>query len=281
MRAPTCLFAALLACSSAAPDSRVSVASSRSGPRAEARPTSDMADRAHAIDKRCPEGMVYIPAATFMMGTTADDPNDQLHQVTITKPYCIDRTPVTVAAYSKCVEAKACTAAHKPLDYNYERPGRDNHPINGVEWAQADGFCKWAGKRLPTDAEWELAARGTDGRKYPWGNEEPDDTRLWWSRNVPREGTSPVGTHPAGASPYGVLEMLGNVDQWVADYGGIHSADPTDDPSGPASGESRVVRGAAYDSSLGELHIGDGGPRDPLLEAGTTGVRCCAAPSSL
>jgi formylglycine-generating enzyme len=164
-------------------------------------------------DARCPGGMVYIPAATFMMGTTPDDPNDRLHQVTLTKPYCIDRTPVTVREYRACVEAKGCAEPHKPLDYNYGRAGRDNHPVNGIDWAQADAYCSWAKKRLPTDAEWELAARGTDGRKYPWGNEEPDDTRLWWSRSVERESTSPVGSHPSGASPYGVMDMLGNVSQ--------------------------------------------------------------------
>ncbi|HEY6880217.1 MAG TPA: SUMF1/EgtB/PvdO family nonheme iron enzyme, partial [Polyangiales bacterium] len=160
--------------------------------------------------------MVSIPAATFMMGTTPEDPNDKLHQVTLTRPYCIDKVPVTVSAYRACVEAKACSEPHKPLDYNYGRSGRDDHPVNGVDWAQADVYCKWAKKRLPTDAEWELAARGTDGRKYPWGNEEPDDTRLWWSRTTERDGTSPVGSHPAGASPYGVLDMLGNVSQWVS-----------------------------------------------------------------
>ncbi|MDB4989891.1 MAG: Serine/threonine kinase [Myxococcaceae bacterium] len=215
-----------------------------------------------------------------MMGTTLDDPNDRLHQVTLSKPYCIDRTPVTVAEYRRCVEASACSEPHKPLDYNYGRAGRDNHPVNGVEWGQADAYCTWAKKRLPTDAEWELAARGTDGRKYPWGNEEPDDTRLWWSRSEEREGTSPVGSHPAGASPYGVLEMLGNVSQWVADYQAKFTADPQTDPTGPATGELRVLRGAAYDASLGGVHVGKRSFSNPSLQGGDTSCRCAVARSS-
>ncbi|MDB4972111.1 MAG: Protein kinase, partial [Myxococcaceae bacterium] len=279
MRTLPLLLCLLAACPSSKQAPRAAAAESAT-PTADSRtqPADGSVARAGSTDARCPEGMVYIPAATFMMGTTVDDPNDRLHQVTLTKPYCIDRTPVTVADYRKCVEAKACSEPHKPLDYNYGRPGRDDHPVNAVEWAQADTYCTWAKKRLPTDAEWELAARGTDGRKYPWGNEEPDDTRLWWSRSVDREGTAPVGSHPAGASPYGVLDMLGNVSQWVRDHDANFTEDAQTDPIGPLDGESRVVRGTGYDIKLGDLHVGHRYSLNPTVETSSTGFRCARAP---
>jgi formylglycine-generating enzyme required for sulfatase activity len=221
--------------------------------------------------------MVPIPPGTFMMGTTPDDPREALHQVTITKPYCMDRVPVTVAQYRRCVQAGGCTVPRKPLDYNYDREGRDEHPVNAVTWNQADSYCKWVQKRLPTSAEWELAAHGTDGRKYPWGNEEPDDTRLHWSGTTERYGTAPVGSYPAGASPYGVLDMLGNVSQWVADWDRVYPREPEVDPVGPAEGENKVVRGHAYDtgrfrmSRIYTLYAWSG---DGLS---TTGARCAVS----
>ncbi|HEX6241636.1 MAG TPA: formylglycine-generating enzyme family protein, partial [Polyangiales bacterium] len=192
VRAPGLLLLLLLA--SCAKRQEPGIAASKSSPvqtpqQLDANPprpasTSD--------DSRCPEGMAYIPGGTFMLGTTPDDSRDALHQVTISKAYCIDRLPVTVAAYRRCVQASVCTVPRKPLDYNYDREGRDNHPVNAVTWDQANAYCQWAKKRLPTDAEWVLAAKGTDDRKYPWGNEEPDDTRLHWSRTIDRHGTAPV-----------------------------------------------------------------------------------------
>jgi formylglycine-generating enzyme required for sulfatase activity len=223
----------------------------------------------------CQEGMAYVPGGTFMMGTTPDDARDALHQVTITKPYCIDRLPITVAEYRPCLQAGVCTVPKKPLDYNYDREGRDHHPVNAVTWDQANTYCSWVNKRLPTDAEWVLAALGTDGRKFPWGNEEPDDTRLHWSRTTERAGTAPVGSYPAGASPYGVLDMLGNVDQWLADWDGVYSKSSAVDPTGPASAESRVIRGYAYDGGrLPEAHYFRRFSLRGDFASPTTGFRC-------
>lgn len=232
-------------------------------------------------DSRCPEGMAYIPGGTFMLGTTPDDSRDALHQVTITKPYCIDRVPVTVAAYRRCVQANVCTVPRKPLDYNYDREGRDTHPVNAVTWDQANAYCQWAKKRLPTDAEWVLAAKGTDDRKYPWGNEEPDDTRLHWSRTIDRHGTAPVGSYPAGASPYGVLDMLGNVSQWLADWDGVYPHTPQVDPTGPSLDleKSRVIRGYAYDGGrFEETSYFRRFSRRGDFTSRTTGFRCGASP---
>jgi formylglycine-generating enzyme required for sulfatase activity len=156
--------------------------------------------------------MITIPGGTFLMGATDGQPDEQpVTRVTLSR-FSIDRTEVTVAAYRACVEAGKCTVPAIVGECNWGKTGRDNHPINCIDWYQATTFCGTRGARLPTEAEWEFAARGKDGRKYPWGNAEPDASRGHWNAT---EGTGPVGQHPAGASPFGVQDMAGNVWEWV------------------------------------------------------------------
>jgi formylglycine-generating enzyme required for sulfatase activity len=207
--------------------------------------------------------MVAIPADKFTMGNDAAGARDNEkppHEVTLLA-YCIDRTEVTTSAYHTCAQRAACT-----------EPGRDefcndiskpDHPQNCVTWKQAAEFCRWAGKRLPTEAEWEYAARGTDGRLYPWGNQPPDGERL----NACGPGcvekydhgsqpmypvdddwmtTSPVGSFPKGRSPLGVYDMAGNVYEFTADWFSPYDAAPKTDPTGPMSGEYHVIRGGGY-----------------------------------
>jgi formylglycine-generating enzyme required for sulfatase activity len=125
---------------------------------------------------------------------------------------------VTVADYRRCVEAKRCTPPETGGSCNWGKEERNSHPINCVDWNQAKTFCEWTGKRLPTEAEWEKAARGTDKRTYPWGNE-------WDAKKANVSGdadgfaeTAPVGSFPAGASPFHALDMSGNVWEWTADW---------------------------------------------------------------
>ncbi len=159
--------------------------------------------------------------------------------------------------------------AYDPLCNIRDHVGRAKHPINCVSWEQAHKFCKEHGKRLPTEAEWELAARGHDGRKYPWGDEEPSKELLnacgteclAWGKKHNQEvsamfdaddgwaTTAPVGSFPKGATPYGVLDMVGNVWEWVEDRYAAYEKVPQTNPTGPATGEDRVIRGGAWNGA--------------------------------
>lgn len=205
---------------------------------------------------------VLIPAGPFWMGCntveTTDCNGDQkpYHEVTLSA-YKMDKTEVTVAKYGECVTAGECTIPNIDTGVycNWGVSGTENHPVNCVDWNQADAYCTWAGKRLPTEAEWEKAARGTDGRKYPWGMDEPTcDFAVMnnGSNGCGIEGTSEVcSKSPAGDSPYGLCDMAGNVWEWVGDWydSEYYAGSPATDPAGPESGGNRVVRGGSYKDS--------------------------------
>ncbi len=193
---------------------------------------------------------VFVPAGAFEMGSSAsdkaaDEDEKPQHMVSLDS-FWMDRTEITNALYAGCVAAGACTApAHSS---RYGDPKYTNHPILGSAWTQAQSYCTWAARRLPTEAEWEKAARGTDGRIYPWGNTPPENNFLNFDQQV--DDTSPVGVYPQGASPYGALDMAGNVWEWVADwYDPIYySHSPASNPSGGIESNLRVLRGGDRDS---------------------------------
>ncbi len=182
---------------------------------------------------------VEIPAAELLMGCVPSRdpqcaPTEQpAHRVSVAR-FMIDRDEVTAHAYAECVAARACTLHPSALAPD----ARARRPVGDVTWAEARAFCAWRRARLPSEQEWELAARGTDGRIYPWGDEPPTCDRAWTSAC----GAEPadVGGRPLGASPYGVRDMAGNVDEWVEDPYAAYSG-------GSASGE-RIARGGAYDA---------------------------------
>ena len=196
--------------------------------------------------------MVLVPAGEFWMGCSRRDSSCDGDEKPGRKVYLdafeIDRTEGTVAQYRACVEAGRCPHPQTDEYRNWGKSGRDDHPINGVSWSDANTYCRWAGKQLPTEAQWEKAARGTDGRVYPWGDEKAscryavmDDG----GSGCRTFGTMPVGSKPAGASPYGALDMAGNVLEWTADwyakhyYGKASSRNPPGAAGGRGSAPAR------------------------------------------
>jgi formylglycine-generating enzyme required for sulfatase activity len=180
-----------------------------------------------------------------------------LHTVTL-DAYYIDKYEVTNARYKACVDAGECTAPGSVGSWTrspyYGTSTYADYPVLNVTWNQASAFCAWAGGRLPTEAEWEKAARGSsDTRVYPWGNSAPDCTKTNYSPCV--GDTSRVGSYPSGASPYGVMDMAGNVWEWVNDWydGNYYSVSPGVNPQGPATGWERVLRGGSWGS--GDLNV--------------------------
>jgi formylglycine-generating enzyme required for sulfatase activity len=194
--------------------------------------------------------MVYVPAGKFLMGSPEGDkdalPNECPQRRVYLDGYWIDRNLVTVAQYRKF-----CQATGREMPPAPSWGWKEDHPIVNVTWDDAAAYAAWAGKRLPTEAEWEKAARGTDGRQYPWGNEW-DPSMCANSVGHSLSGTQPVGSYLLGASPYGALDMAGNVYEWCADWYDekYYQSAPARNPTGPASGTLRVLRGGAW--------IGDG-----------------------
>ncbi len=201
---------------------------------------------------QCPPGTVLIPAGTFEMGTlkevTGAPYQLKPRQVTLTQAYCMDRTEVTQRAFEQCQDAGGC----------YRRPDAlplpaslNNHPKDLLDWEHAVAFCKWRGGRLPTEAEWEFAARGTDGRLYPWGNEPPTKAHWRWPFEFGTAEVVDVGSYPKGRSFFGLDDMTGSVKEWVSDPCGEHDPKPDVDPQGPDHpftrwGNCHIVRGAAW-----------------------------------
>ncbi len=204
------------------------------------------------------DGMVqvFVPAGAFQMGALqADSAPDEIpaHQVTISA-FWMDKLEVTNSMYALCVQAGACTlpsafkSEHHDKYYNTDEFA--DFPVVNVTWGNADDYCIWAGKHLPTEAEWERAARGDDYRGFPWGDERPGTTQANFNYII-RDLTR-VGSFPAGASPFGVLDMSGNVWEWVNDYydANAYASSVASNPTGPLAavggGQRRVIRGGSY-----------------------------------
>lgn len=260
----------------------------------------------------CPEGMTYVGGGTFQMGSEPgpEVPMIELprHPVAV-RPFCIDRTEVTVAAYAAC---EACEEpektvnikeiSHRAFEFwnqfcNATREGRENHPINCVSWEQAQAYCVARGARLPTEQEWERAARGQDDRVYPWGDAAPSanvanacgrecgdrltalrkavGVSAWPSLHGDDDGavsTAPVGSFSTGASPEGVLDMAGNVWEWTA------SAYCRYD-EGSCGETSRVLRGGGWDSTDPEaLRVTKRQPGERTARGWSIGFRCAWSP---
>ena len=293
------LFAVLMACQVKFTPSPTST--TVAGP-ASAPPPRAVATQISPKDKMV---MVYVPAGEFRMGST-DEEIDAIynecyddmempcerewfenelpaHNVYLDALW-IDQTEVTNGQYQMCVEAGACAPLMSSESYTrdsyYGNSIYDNFPVVYVDWYMASAYCQWSGRRLPTEAEWEKAARGTDGRLYPWGNGSPNAGLLNFSYD--QGDTTEVGSYPAGASPYGAMDMAGNVSEWTADWYdvGYYGKSPKENPQGPSSGEYRVVRGGGWgDSADYTLRSTDRGGDKPIKPALRfyLGFRCASS----
>lgn len=202
------------------------------------------------------ESWVRIEDTHLAMGSDDGDEREQpQHEVTVS-PFMISRYPVTNAQYAVYQAATGCSA---PAHWTDGKPmsGTEDHPVAQVSWGDAMAMCAWlatqiaegttaARVHLPTEAQWEVAARGSEGREFPWGNDEPTPERANYDASF-LHTTTPVTAYPAGATPDGVFDLAGNVLEWCRDWFGPYQAGPQQDPVGPDDGETRVLRGCTYD----------------------------------
>ncbi len=219
---------------------------------------------------------VLVAGGTFTMGCTTsllcETDHQPAHEVTL-GAFEITKTEITQHQYDLCVEATVCS----PPSGAYDPDGTPQHPVVNVSWTQADTYCSWVTGRLPTEAQWERAARGADGRNYPWGNNSPVcELANCLDCN---SSTQPVGSYLSGASPYDALDMGGNVWEWVNDWYGhdYYSTTQVPDPQGPATGTSRVFRGGAYDSPADDLYVFEREKWPPSTQEPVLGFRCVLA----
>ncbi len=250
-------------------------------------PAASSAEQALVVAPSCPEDMIEIPAGQFFMGSDSTeelpaylpDPRPS-HNVKL-DAYCIDRDEVTSGKYRACSDVGKCRRALTSVEFPgiQERqravfdplctgndPERASHPINCVSWEMARDYCEAQGRRLPTEAEWEYATRGPDGRIYPWGDDDPTEKQLnacgreclaWGKAHAEvfdvlydaddgYPATAPVGSFPGGNSSFGLRDVSGNVWEWVADWDGKYTSERQTNPQGPATGEKKIIRGGAF-----------------------------------
>ena len=245
--------------------------------------------------------MVYVPEGEFEMGTSDEqrdhwiekygwDPdwnyNEQPIHTVYLDAFWIDRTEVTNGQYALCVAEGACqepssSESAKRTSY-YGNPEFQDFPVVYVDWYMAKAYCAWAGRRLPTEAEWEKAARGTDGRTYPWGEGIDSTLANYGGTDCKDCDTTAVGSYLTGASPYGALDMAGNVWEWVADEydNRYYLNSPSENPPGPSfDGTMRVYRGGPWNGTTNTTRSATRyRRRADYTDRPSGGIRCAASP---
>jgi formylglycine-generating enzyme len=245
--------------------------------------------------------MLLIPEGEFTMGTDdvgtgwhQGNPNEHPEHTVTVKSYYIDQFEVTIARYAKFLEATKHSAPPSWDDEAVTSAG--DRPVVGVDWEDANAYCKWAGERLPTEAEWEKAARGTDKRRFPWGDMQPFvdianyNRGLWVSYPITlapvtsgAEGMSiRHGLKDGGKSPYGLYHMAGNAAEWVADWYDreYYAKAPKENPTGPSAGEKKVLRGGSWGDPPRNIRVTARFSADPEFRDTSIGFRCAMDASS-
>jgi formylglycine-generating enzyme len=239
--------------------------------------------------------MTEIAGSTYSMGRPTDSPGDYgqrwkenempIHEVTLSD-FAMDRDEVTVAAWADFLNAVGGDAHHHPLqaldwDGSHFSPttGKENYPINHVNWYDAVVFCAWTGKRLPTEAEWERAAKGPvdEARRWPWIEGGPDCTKAVFYTDYTLCETGPVAVgsrSPAGDSEEGLRDLAGNVAEWVADWYARYDESSITDPKGPSSGTYKILRGGGFRETDGAIRTMARTPASPALRGEGVGFRC-------
>ncbi len=228
--------------------------------------------------------MAWIPDGTFPMGNREGALKGRpMHEVYLYAFY-MDIYEVTTAHYAQFL---AAVGSNHPdlVPMLWEQVNVASHgdrAVVGVTWKAAETYCAWAGKRLPSEAEWEKAARGTDGRHYPWGNEVPTSSRanydkpVWHDRDIYTDGLKPVGSYEAGKSPYGMYDMAGNAAEWVSDWYDekYYAVSPASNPPGPDRGKQKVLRGGSFGDAAVVLQSSSRESYFPIDKGPDVGIRC-------
>lgn len=224
------------------------------------------------------EEMVSIPAGPFIRGTGQGGFDEQPQRMLVLDAFAIDRYEVTNFQYQQFVDATGHRKSGPPSRYakNMSRMRGINQPVVYVSWEDAEAYCRWKGKRLPTEAEWEKAMRGTDGRLWPWGNVEQPNGANWARVQDGHDVTASVGTVLTDKSPYGVMDGAGNVMEWVADWyaENYFKEAPEQNPQSPEYGTFRVLRGGGYATTGADIRITSRSKMVPDFRDETIGFRC-------
>lgn len=261
-------------------------------------PTPTLGIGAHMISSVDGMPLVYVPAGEFQMGSKDGDPwasdSEKPQHPVYLDDFWIDQHEVTNAQYAQCVAANACQpppVQSSTRSFYYGEARFAEFPVVNVYWDDAVNYCRWAGRQLPSEAQWEKAARGTDGRIYPWGDQKPScslanfylltyiSLKTGETTITCIGDTVKVGKYPDGASPYGALDMAGNVAEWVADwYAKYDNSSSRSNPTGPSDGEYRVMRGGSWGYTYSFLRTADRRYGVPVERLADVGFRCAFLP---